>query len=458
MKVVVNIISLYYQTSFNIDGLDINKIYEFFQIFNLDIRNKNIYNDNYEIIEMNEYVINMTKNFIDKNMKNKNANMLINKLKNINIKDFFCLYFRVFNNPNNDIVNHNDIEKKSYIMLMQHYRLPIEQFEKDTNFINENYLIRTSICFEDRGIYTYEKNNEGKKCKYCGKENFKSYSHIIPENLGGYLIDAEECDDCNKLFNETREQEFSQYIELFRTIFGISGKKHVPTTKGNNSVTVKFKRAKNNTELNKIITFIQSDDDINSTLKNIPIEKNINFHKLYKCLSKIALGLIPYRDIDKFSETIKWIKDETMFKEVPKLIEIDCLEKINIFKKPSITILLRKNIDDYSIPYMFANLNCRFKSFFYIVPFTEYDKNNFTNKIDFDNFLKSVKLLPNRINLVDCNINEKTKFTYNIHLADNVIAQDVESLEDLKNSEEEEIIEELNKFIESNKQKNIFDN
>ena len=147
-----------------------------------------------------------------------------------------------------------------------------------------------------------------------------------------------------------------------------------------------------------------------------------------------------------------------MFKEVPKLIEIDCLEKINIFKKPSITILLRKNIDDYSIPYMFANLNCRFKSFFYIVPFTEYDKNNFTNKIDFDNFLKSVKLLPNRINLLDCNINEKTKFTYNIHLPDNVIAQDVESLEDLKNSEEEEIIEELNKFIESNKQKNIFDN
>ena len=34
MKVVVNSISLYYQISFNIDGLD-------------------IYNDNYEIIEMN---------------------------------------------------------------------------------------------------------------------------------------------------------------------------------------------------------------------------------------------------------------------------------------------------------------------------------------------------------------------------------------------------------------------
>ena len=60
--------------------------------------------------------------------------------------------------------------------------------------------------------------------------------------------------------------------------------------------------------------------------------------------------------------------------------------------------------------------------------------------------------------LICQNINEKTKFTYNIHLPDNVIAQDVESLEDLKNSEEEEIIEELNKFIESNKQKNIFDN
>lgn len=451
MKVVVNILSLSYQIHFNIDGVDINKVYEFFQIFNLDIRNKDIYNNNYDIIEMNEYIINRAKNFIANNMRNKNANVLINKLKKIHIKDFFCLYFRVFNNSNDNIVNHNDIGKKSYTMLMQHYGLHLEQFEKDTFFINENYTIRTSICFEDRGVYTYEKDNEGKKCKYCGKENFKLYSHIIPENLGGYLIDAEECDDCNKLFNDTIEQEFSQYMELFRTIFGISGKKHVPTTKGNNSVMLKFKRAKNNTESNKIITFIQSDDDINSALKNISIEKSINFHKLYKCLSKIALGLIPNRDIDKFSETIKWIKDETIYREVPKLIEINCLESINTFKKTNITILLRKNIDDYSIPYMFANLHCRFKSFFYIVPFTKYDRNNFTMQKDFNNFLKNIKLFPNNIKLLDCNRNEKTKFIYNINLPDGIIGQDVESLENLKNSEDAEIIEELNKFIENNK-------
>lgn len=75
MKVVVNSISLYYQISFNIDGLD-------------------IYNDNYYIIEMNECIINMARNFIANNIRNKEAN-LINKLDpnssdstfQINIKD-----------------------------------------------------------------------------------------------------------------------------------------------------------------------------------------------------------------------------------------------------------------------------------------------------------------------------------------------------------------------------------
>lgn len=454
MKVEFIIFASIFHENDCLNNLNINHIIDFFNCFNCYIKFENgiIIYENRKIIKMNNDIIDKLKFFIEKELKDEKLNRILAKFKKIYCNEEFFIYFRL--SYNNDAVltknNINYIINYAMINFMKYNNLDINKFKKDVKFMIENYYMQSSEEFNNYGTYTYKKDNEGKECKYCGKKNFKSYSHIIPDNLGGHLIDGEECDECNDNFNDNIEQEFSKYLEVFRTILGIRGKKHVPKVKSTDT-TIKFKRKENNDDINKIIILKKDSENITESDNEIVVSLNINFNKVYKCLTKIALGLIPCRDIGNFCETVNWIKSDDNYKNIPKLIEIDHFENIAITQKPSITIFLRKNIDDYSIPYMFVCLNCRFRSYYYIIPFTKYDKNDFSEDAHFNLFFENInKFIQNNYKLIDCNSNKKEIVEQVIVLPNNLDYKDFQNFDEIEKIEGKEIVDFLKKELKNN--------
>jgi len=151
-------------------------------------------------------------------------------------------------------------------------------------------------------------------CRFCGKNatevKFKHEPHIIPRLLGhNYGVSDFECDTCNSHFG-TLENHFADYLGLARTVTSV-GKNKVP----------KF--------ISPLESLIASktSDGANKDFITISDESRENFHfdpeksvwqikytknphtplNVYKCLLKIALGVLPDYEIENYQAVREFI-------------------------------------------------------------------------------------------------------------------------------------------------------
>ncbi|MEI0596471.1 HNH endonuclease, partial [Brachyspira pilosicoli] len=255
--------------------------------------------------------------------------------------------------------------------------------------------------------YTYNLNINPKICKYCGnteKEYFKNKSHIIPESIGGHLIDNLECDKCNSWFNENIEQDFSKILNPLKTIFCIKGKKSIPT------INTDIVNIKSNFEKQIEINFKNLKYKNIFDIKKYPInvDNSINCCNIYKTLCKIALGVFNNQDMVHFSETLKWIKNLKEPVELPIILLGNKYANVYLYliDKPFLNIYIRRN-KNYNFPYMFVELNCRILSFYYIIPFIDLDKKKFLDKKELIELYEKIFMLDSKkYSILDCNQNE----------------------------------------------------
>ena len=73
---------------------------------------------------------------------------------------------------------------------------------------------------------------------------------------------------------------------------------------------------------------------------------------------------------------MKWLKDLNANTKISIVIFNNYFNIVDYLNKPYMYVYIRKN-NDYNIPYTCAELNCRFMSFYYIIPFSKNDRNNF---------------------------------------------------------------------------------
>lgn len=71
-------------------------------------------------------------------------------------------------------------------------------------------------------------------CRFCEREagavTFRKEAHAIPAALGNKnVISKSECDECNRKYGESIEIDLANFLGPLRTIFGIQGRKGVPT-------------------------------------------------------------------------------------------------------------------------------------------------------------------------------------------------------------------------------------
>lgn len=149
-------------------------------------------------------------------------------------------------------------------------------------------------------------------CRFCGKSKptatFNTKAHAIPEFIGNKeLFSYFECDKCNHAFGISIENDFSNYLGAYRTFSQIRGKKKVPTyiTKADKSrIDMSVDGLKiHNYEDDSILTH----DSENNSIIFHTLKKPYTPIGIYKCLTKMALSIMPDEQLTFFQETVEWI-------------------------------------------------------------------------------------------------------------------------------------------------------
>ncbi|MEW5821251.1 MAG: hypothetical protein AB1782_13745 [Cyanobacteriota bacterium] len=235
--------------------------------------------------------------------------------------------------------------------------------------IDKHDLLIHYYCPPGKKNYLGSKDN--RKCRFCGKSEgeitFKKIAHAISEGIGNKsLLSYYECDDCNGHFS-TLEDSFIKFIDPYRTLFGIKGKKgHVVKVKQKG-----FDKDKN-LEYNKLkieningnirVNITTPDISINDDKVNKSVSLSMKTDKynpvaVLKCLIKMGISIMPEEELQYFTETIKWTIEKDHSKWLLKsplkiyLLRYNLPIGIEVIKYPY--VCLYKRVEDIlSVPYM----------------------------------------------------------------------------------------------------------
>jgi hypothetical protein len=276
--------------------------------------------------------------------------------------------------------------------LADELKKPLEQQRSLFSDIFTNYDI-SAYSPKKKRIYGNSDKSK-RKCKYCGKTitegaTFKEEAHALPESLGNKtIISADECDHCNDIFSKTIDLDIFEYLKLFRVLYGKKGKNGVPKLKFKNGTEI-FHNGTNAVIIQRINGTVTDTGFSNENFK-IPLEfsKDINLMNIYRALVKYVIAVIPNEEMPNFIKTIDWITD---IKNNGNVIELPVvalkIDSQNYNDQPMLMVYKRKN-EDTSLPYMYAELRITTMIFVFIVPFSEKDTKDFSQKENFDIFWK----------------------------------------------------------------------
>ncbi len=268
------------------------------------------------------------------------------------------------------------------------------------NSLEEHYEVKLYSGSERYRIGVEKKEN--RICRFCGRSlpevHFKNKSHAISESLGNKgLVCLEECDECNKRFNETIEQDISHMFANNLLLCGVSGKKGVPTIKGD-GISIKLDTSSNTTLGRDTIVLSMLDMPNSSDLNEIfnGINKVYELHQhyvpqnVYKCFCKYVLSIVDSSELPYFKDTIKWINEPISMHKLPPVWQYFAPSGSECKKSPSISIFRRKH-NAKELPYCWAIIYIAGVFTLFIIPFSIRDKYRFVGKARQDFFINGLK-------------------------------------------------------------------
>jgi hypothetical protein len=113
-----------------------------------------------------------------------------------------------------------------------------------------------------------------------------------------------ECDPCNKEFGENIETNMANFMLVNHIISGVQGKeREIPKYKRS---TITLNSNGKHIDIKNVDVVKPNDKQFAVSLINpafVPIA-------VYKCLTKMALTIMPEKELNNFSNTLKWIKEK----------------------------------------------------------------------------------------------------------------------------------------------------
>lgn len=263
-----------------------------------------------------------------------------------------------------------------------------EEIHKQTTDLFGELLKKYQIkVYGDKRISIGEPIKSKRLCRFCNNErpniSFNNKAHAISEGLGNKtLILFDECDVCNSDFSKNVEQDLIQYLALFRTIFDVKGKGGSKKFDGQNF------NLKNE---NKVILTFNGDGERPESFSmpykvKLQTRDPITLQNIYKSLCKYFLSVIDNEYLPAFKKTIDWINGKIQIENLPKIGEMISYHSFSM--QPRIATYIRI-IDDKSFPFAVGELYFTCILFVFIIPLSDRDDRNFTDKIDFENYWRT---------------------------------------------------------------------
>lgn len=288
-----------------------------------------------------------------------------------------------------------------YLSQLDDVPLLSTDLERIASYLYEHYEVRHFLGEERMKIGVYDKLK--RVCRFCGRSmpeaKFKQKAHAISEALGNKgLICLEECDDCNRRFNETIEQDLIKISQLNLLLYGIKGKHGIPTFKGDNVTIINRTSTRSSidcgTMVLKVDTIPDSQDPLeitkflseklSSTMEYIP-------QNIYKCFCKYVLSLIDSKYLSYFKGTIDWINEPLSKHRLPPV----WYYQVAMGSSPTVIIMQRKH-NHKELPYCWAILSFAGWQYLFIVPFCSLDKYKFVDMSRTDFFIEGIRhIMPN---------------------------------------------------------------
>ena len=357
--------------------------------------------------------------------ENKNKNKIFFKIKSIldkiKLNEYFIILPKELKDSKEKIYIQTLLETLNYSEKDQERAKYFENKIKQYGYFNEifeSYYIELFDKNMRRKIGESDKNK--RVCRFCGKNSketsFRNKAHAISESLGfKNIILNEECDECNKKFGDSIEQDLLEWLKFFIPFFKIKGKKGHPEFKYQNG-SMKYIEEKD------IIAICSKDNTFNQKTKEFNIKldscRKIKPVDIYKALVKYAIGTIENKKVlDKFNKTIKWINSDIKADKLPKIPY--CIAPIGMGTK--LSTYIRKN-DDNSIPYMFCNLSLICLQIFFIIPFSDSDSCDFIEDKEYNTFIDRIpffKFHPENWIFQDFSSNNEVKMNFSIKMQEN---------------------------------------
>jgi hypothetical protein len=241
-------------------------------------------------------------------------------------------------------------------------------FQQQIEYFNKYYSIIRGFHFNvNKKYFIGDKAN--RICRYCGKTKldttFSNVAHAFPEFVGNKLLFSnDECDCCNEHFSNNIENHFANFLGLGRTISQIAGKRGIPSYKTKDKLS-RIDITQKGIEVNSSIdNEIFIEDEKNKSFKIIGYQEPYIPVAVYKCLTKMAISVMPSDELQHFQETLKWLfnPDHSQYIFKPLYLIFSFIPGINPFKFIT-SYLVRKKEESFLAPYLYFIL--AFNNYFF---------------------------------------------------------------------------------------------
>lgn len=266
-------------------------------------------------------------------------------------------------------------QQEVFGQLLEHYDLCVPRTDKRFDIGNVRKADRT--------------------CRFCGGTlatgvKFDKEAHAIPAALGNkYLKLADECDDCNQYFGNAIEPTLVELLNIQRVFLGIEARGSRPTVKFPGGQMFRDDKHEQHDKLMVIVSDKISQDASGVLTAQLGSGKTIVPQHFYRALCKIALSVIPEKELAALARTIRWVRyGESADKPLPKI----AASVVMLPPDPSaqITLYIRKE-SHATMPHVVGEFRLGCYLYVYALPFSELDASDLIGFFEHEDFQQTFR-------------------------------------------------------------------
>lgn len=198
------------------------------------------------------------------------------------------------------------------------YAVKSYDYERACQYYERNYdlIVGQNTNFDDE---TYLGNSTDKVCRFCGRKEpevtFLKKAHVFPIATGNIkLLSYYECDDCNIFFGRYLEGDYQNLFSFVHNLYMVGGRKgKIPTVQSNDNCNKISVINRSCGEKIHLISGIAGKEHVEIKENTVTLSSpNITIIPIaiYKCLTKMALAIMPEAELLNFQKTLSWIREK----------------------------------------------------------------------------------------------------------------------------------------------------